>query len=383
MGLEQYVSNFVTFVNNLVIPFLIGLAFLFFVINAFRFFVVGGANADGREKARSLAVYGILAFVLIIVFWGIINLLSSSLGLERLASTTPRCPDYNPDCERIAGDFNAYSENFDTTGIGDPRGPSVGSSDTGLPTSSNIDRPPAFVAPDLSSTSAGGQLNAPQGSSALPLIGTPPGITGGEYTNVGRNIVPTLTTPSGDTTFLSTEFENVSANNVTDDSRLLRASAFAEAGIISNTELADITAETNSIRGGLGEPMLDPTLLPNPNPAYVNNLSTYHSNSNLSQSVLTNHYGSIGLTPTQVTERVEQDMSNLYNSDLDIVERMDNAYAVYNQMTGTQVGNATRNSMLTHFVASVNAEIDASTRGPNSSPINNGQPISITDVTGG
>src|SRR6056297_676635 len=98
MGLEQYIIAFVTFINNLVIPFLLGLAFLFFTINAFRFFVAGGANADSREKARSLAVYGLLAFVLIIIFWGIVNLLTNSLGLQALGERTEICSDYDPLC---------------------------------------------------------------------------------------------------------------------------------------------------------------------------------------------------------------------------------------------------------------------------------------------
>jgi hypothetical protein len=82
MGLEQYIIALVTFVNTIVIPFLLGIAFLVFVINIFRFFIAGGANTDSQEKARSLATYGILAFVLIMVFWGVVNLLTGSLGLS-------------------------------------------------------------------------------------------------------------------------------------------------------------------------------------------------------------------------------------------------------------------------------------------------------------
>ena len=98
MGLEQYVINFVTFVNNTVIPFLLGIAFLFFVVNAVRFFVVGGANPETKEKARSLAVYGVLAFVLVMTFWGITALLTSSLGLNQFATSDNTCFDYDPLC---------------------------------------------------------------------------------------------------------------------------------------------------------------------------------------------------------------------------------------------------------------------------------------------
>ena len=80
-SLQAFLPNLVTFISTTIIPFLFGMAFLFFVINVFRFFILGGANEEGREKAKYLAIYSISAFVFLIIFWGIINLLSSSLGL--------------------------------------------------------------------------------------------------------------------------------------------------------------------------------------------------------------------------------------------------------------------------------------------------------------
>ena len=86
-GVQGFLINLVTFFNSVVIRFLFGVAFLFFIINAVRYFVIGASNEEGREKAKSLAIYGVAAFVFIIIFWGIVNLLSSSLGLE--GCTTP------------------------------------------------------------------------------------------------------------------------------------------------------------------------------------------------------------------------------------------------------------------------------------------------------
>jgi len=81
-GLQEFLSNFTVFVSGVLIPFLFGMAFLVFVISAIRFFVLQSSNEDGREKARKLITFSILAFVFLIVFWGIINLLTSSLGLD-------------------------------------------------------------------------------------------------------------------------------------------------------------------------------------------------------------------------------------------------------------------------------------------------------------
>jgi succinate dehydrogenase/fumarate reductase cytochrome b subunit len=77
---QSFIANFLTFTNTVLIPFLIAIAFLLFIINVIRFFVVQGGDEKSHENARSLATYGILAFVVLVVFWGVVNLLASSLG---------------------------------------------------------------------------------------------------------------------------------------------------------------------------------------------------------------------------------------------------------------------------------------------------------------
>jgi hypothetical protein len=80
-GLQGFFINIVRFISTAVIPFLLGVAFLFFVINVFRFFIVGATNDESQKKAKNLATYSVLAFFTIIVFWGVVNLVSSSLGI--------------------------------------------------------------------------------------------------------------------------------------------------------------------------------------------------------------------------------------------------------------------------------------------------------------
>ncbi|MEY3784012.1 MAG: hypothetical protein RLZZ230_334 [Candidatus Parcubacteria bacterium] len=80
-SLQTMIPAWVKFLNDVIIPFLLAIAFLFFVINVVRFFVIGGSNEEGQEKAKGLAIYSVSAFVIIVVFWGIINMLVSSFGL--------------------------------------------------------------------------------------------------------------------------------------------------------------------------------------------------------------------------------------------------------------------------------------------------------------
>jgi glucose uptake protein GlcU len=101
-GLQDMLTNMALFIDSSVIPFLFGVAFLVFIINAVRFFVLQSSNETGREKARNLMMYSILAFVFLIIFWGLINLLSSSLGLEG--------------CDAPVNDYQKYN----ATGLSQP-----------------------------------------------------------------------------------------------------------------------------------------------------------------------------------------------------------------------------------------------------------------------
>ncbi|MBP6924045.1 MAG: hypothetical protein KBC62_00130 [Candidatus Pacebacteria bacterium] len=81
-GVEQLMKNILDFANSVLIPFIIGIGFLFFVWGMFQYFIAGGANEESKEKGKSLMINATIGFVVIIVFFGIINMLTSSTGLE-------------------------------------------------------------------------------------------------------------------------------------------------------------------------------------------------------------------------------------------------------------------------------------------------------------
>lgn len=79
---EDLLKNILVFANEVLIPFIIGIGFLVFVWGMFQYFIAGGANDESREKGRKLMINATLGFVVIIIFFGVINLLTSSTGLE-------------------------------------------------------------------------------------------------------------------------------------------------------------------------------------------------------------------------------------------------------------------------------------------------------------
>lgn len=80
--LGQLLANIIIFTNTVLIPFIIGIGFLSFVWGMFKFFILGGADDEKKEQGKSLMVWATVGFVVIIIFFGIVNLLTQSSGLQ-------------------------------------------------------------------------------------------------------------------------------------------------------------------------------------------------------------------------------------------------------------------------------------------------------------
>lgn len=89
--IQNFIINTNSFLGRTIIPALLALAFLFLAFNVMRYFILEAGNEDGRAKARSLAIYGTITFVIIVIFWGTINFFANSFGANK---ATQPCPDY-------------------------------------------------------------------------------------------------------------------------------------------------------------------------------------------------------------------------------------------------------------------------------------------------
>jgi hypothetical protein len=107
-SLQGYLIRFIFFINGVLLPLIFSIALLFFLYNAFRFFILGGAHDAEREKAKTLALYGIGAFVFLVSIWGIVNMIVNGLSLT---DDRAICPDYLRDwC------YESSSTGADSTG---------------------------------------------------------------------------------------------------------------------------------------------------------------------------------------------------------------------------------------------------------------------------
>lgn len=89
MNLQTFLANVLSFMDSVVVPFILALAFLVFVWNLAKYFIIQGDSDDGREKARRNAFWGILAFIVIVSIWGIVNILVRDLGFDRTKYIEP------------------------------------------------------------------------------------------------------------------------------------------------------------------------------------------------------------------------------------------------------------------------------------------------------
>ena len=81
-SLQSLLGGIGEFFNIVIIPFMLSIAFFIFVVNVIRFFVIQGDSEDGQKNAKNLAVYSIGAFVFILSFWGIVNIVANGIGLN-------------------------------------------------------------------------------------------------------------------------------------------------------------------------------------------------------------------------------------------------------------------------------------------------------------
>ena len=87
--------DIVAWFNKTLIPLLIGIAVVTFIWNMVRYAFVQGQTEEGRESARRLMIWGILALVVLTALWGIIAILIGFLNLD----TRGIIPDY--ECEKM------------------------------------------------------------------------------------------------------------------------------------------------------------------------------------------------------------------------------------------------------------------------------------------
>lgn len=78
--INTFVGRITTFINNTLIPLVFAIALIVFIWGMFRYFIHKGA--EDREQGKQLAIWAVVAFVLMVSIWGIVNLIAGGLGFS-------------------------------------------------------------------------------------------------------------------------------------------------------------------------------------------------------------------------------------------------------------------------------------------------------------
>ena len=95
-GISNWIKAFIEFINKTLVPLVFAIAFLVFIWGAVKYFIIGGNDEGKREEGRNLMLYSVIAFVLMISIWGIVNMFSGIFGDADLNTTDlPKAPEVN------------------------------------------------------------------------------------------------------------------------------------------------------------------------------------------------------------------------------------------------------------------------------------------------
>jgi hypothetical protein len=92
-ALQGYAGSFVSFVNTALVPLLVALAFIVFLWGVADSYILHPGDEEKRKSGHQFVLWGIIGFVVIFSLWGLVNLVSSALGLW--GDTAPPAPGVN------------------------------------------------------------------------------------------------------------------------------------------------------------------------------------------------------------------------------------------------------------------------------------------------
>jgi hypothetical protein len=90
-NLSDFGSFIINIINNVLVPVLFAVAFIVFLWGAFSTFILGQGSDETKEKGKSLMLWGIIGFFVMVSIWGLVNLFTGSITFgNNTGVTTPR-----------------------------------------------------------------------------------------------------------------------------------------------------------------------------------------------------------------------------------------------------------------------------------------------------
>ena len=75
-------------INNVLVPVLFSIAFIVFLWGAFTTFILGAGSEEVKEKGKSLMLWGLIGFFVMVSVWGLVNILTGTINFGNNAGVT-------------------------------------------------------------------------------------------------------------------------------------------------------------------------------------------------------------------------------------------------------------------------------------------------------
>ena len=81
-GVTNFAEKIGDFINDTLIPLIFAIALLVFIYGMFKYFILGGADPEKQGEGKSLMLYAVVGFVLMVSIFGIVNLIADGFGFS-------------------------------------------------------------------------------------------------------------------------------------------------------------------------------------------------------------------------------------------------------------------------------------------------------------
>ncbi|MEK7101956.1 MAG: pilin [Patescibacteria group bacterium] len=83
-------QNLIYIINGILVPVVFALAFIVFLYGIARAYIFSGGDPEKVKEGHKMLMWGIIAFVVMISLWGIVNVVANTFGLAgSFAPPTP------------------------------------------------------------------------------------------------------------------------------------------------------------------------------------------------------------------------------------------------------------------------------------------------------
>lgn len=93
-GLYGVGSLVIQLINNVFVPVIFAIAFIVFLYGVARTYIFSHGEPGEVEEGHKIILWSLIGFFVMLSIWGLVNVLSSTLGLNRIEP--PATPTFTP-----------------------------------------------------------------------------------------------------------------------------------------------------------------------------------------------------------------------------------------------------------------------------------------------